>query len=77
MTTKTPVSMETFAADGNVFAVLGVARRALVAAGRGEDSTAMIGRVTNSGSYDAAVAIILEYVDPVPADELMTRKDMT
>lgn len=65
MTSKTPVSMEAFAADGNVFAILGVARRALIAAGRGEDATEMIDRVTSSGSYDTALSIVLEYVNPI------------
>ena len=49
--------------DGNIFAVMGAANRALKAAGRREQAKEMFERVTQSGSYDMALAIISEYVD--------------
>lgn len=47
--------------DGNIFAVLGRARRALQKAGRHEDGYAMCQRVKNARSYDEALVIIMEY----------------
>ncbi len=49
--------------DGNIFAVMGAANEALMTAGRREDAKKMFERVTQSGSYDMALAVISEYVD--------------
>lgn len=59
---RTLVSIEEFVPGGNIFAVLEVARRALTASGRREDATEMIEQATSSGSYGAALAIVLEYI---------------
>lgn len=47
----------------NIFAILGVARRALRQCGLNERAVEMTNRVTQSGSYDEAVRIISEYVE--------------
>ncbi len=54
-------------ADGNVYNILGIARRALKQAGMSKEAEEMTAKVTASGSYDTALAIIMEYVEPVEA----------
>ena len=54
-------------ADGNVFNVLGIASRTLKQNGMADAAKEMHARVTESGSYDKALAIIMEYVTPVEA----------
>lgn len=54
--------------DGNIFNVMGIASRALKNAGFKEESKEMIDRVTNSGSYEEALGIITEYIEPVGSD---------
>ena len=49
--------------DGNIFAVMGAASKALRRAGQEDEGKKMCDRVTSSGSYDEALSIILEYVD--------------
>ena len=48
--------------DGNIFAVLGKAAKALQRAGQGDKVSEMNRRVFASGSYDEALGIISEYV---------------
>ena len=55
-------------ADGNIFALMGIASRTLKRAGMPDQAKEMCSRVTESGSYDNALAIIQEYVNPVDAD---------
>jgi hypothetical protein len=59
--------------DGNIFAIMGKASKALKRAGRAEDATQMIERVTSSTDYGLAVAVIMEYAtdeEPdAPADD--------
>lgn len=50
--------------DGNIFYVLGEARRVLKKAGQKEKVKEMSDRVIEAESYDQALAIIFEYVDP-------------
>lgn len=52
-------------ADGNIYHLLGIASRTLKAHGFGEKAEAMCGRAKQSQCYDEALAVILEYVDPV------------
>ena len=47
--------------NGNIFAVMAAASRALKKAGL--DTAEMQERVTSSGSYDEALGICMEYVD--------------
>ena len=55
-------------ADGNVFNIMGIASRTLKRAGMHDQAKEMCSRVTESGSYDNALGIIMEYVNPVDAD---------
>lgn len=56
--------------DGNIFSLLGAARRLLRDNGMINESNEMTDRVMNSKSYYEALGIISEYVDT----ELSTRK---
>lgn len=56
--------------DGNIFSLLGTARRLLRDDGMVNESNEMTDRVMNSKSYYEALGIISEYVDT----ELSTRK---
>lgn len=49
--------------DGNIFAILGRASRALKQAGMADQTKEMFSRVTSCGSYDEALNIISEYVE--------------
>lgn len=51
--------------DGNVFNLMGICSNALKKAGYPEKSKEMFDRVTSSGSYDEALAIMSEYVNPI------------
>ena len=55
-------------ADGNIFALLRIATRTLKDCGLKDEAKEMKTRVIESGSYDAALAIIMEYVTPVEAE---------
>ena len=49
--------------DGNVFAILGRASRALKQVGMSDQAKEMFDRVTNCGDYYEALNIISEYVE--------------
>ena len=49
--------------DGNVFALIGKASRALNKAGYSEQSKEMSKKIFNAGSYEEALTIIGEYVE--------------
>lgn len=49
--------------NGNIFNLMGIASRTLKKAGLREEAEEMVDRVTKSGSYIEALAIISEYVD--------------
>lgn len=51
--------------DGNIFNIVGIANKALVAAGLREEAQQMKSRVFSAGSYDEALCIISEYVEMV------------
>ncbi|MDR1206024.1 MAG: hypothetical protein LBL26_11195 [Peptococcaceae bacterium] len=53
--------------DGNIFNVMGIAARTLKRNGMADAAREMQSRVTESGGYDNALAIIMEYVEPVEA----------
>jgi hypothetical protein len=55
-------------ADGNIFNLLGLAARSLKDAGLADAAKEMQSRVMKSDSYDNALAIIMEYVEPVGTD---------
>ena len=54
-------------ADGNVFNIMGIAARTLKDNGMVDSAEEMRSRVVESGSYNDALAIIMEYVEPVDA----------
>ncbi len=49
--------------DGNIFSLMGIASQALKRSGMKDEATEMCERITSSGSYDKALAIIGEYVN--------------
>lgn len=55
-------------ANGNVFNVMGIAARTLKDNGMADAAKEMRSRVTESGGYDNALAIIMEYVEPVDVE---------
>jgi hypothetical protein len=57
-------------ADGNIYNLLGIAARTLKRNGMAEEAKEMQNRVTSSHSYDEALAVIFEYVEPVGQDEM-------
>ena len=61
-------------ADGNVFHLMGLANRTLKDAGMFDAASEMRTRITESGSYEAALAIIIEYVTPVSLDEYQSEE---
>ena len=56
-------------ADGNIFNLMGIASRTLKDNGMNEEAAEMRERITSSGSYDAALCIIGEYVNITSVDE--------
>lgn len=57
-------------ADGNIFNIMGIASRTLKHSDMAEKSKEMCSRVTSSGSYDEALGIIMEYVEPCSEAEM-------
>ena len=51
-------------ADSNVFNLVAIASRALKDVGRDDEAAEMSERVVNSHSFDEALGIICNYVDP-------------
>lgn len=52
-------------ADGNIFNLIGICSRALKTAGYNDKAKEMTNRITSSGSYDEALSIMCEYIEPV------------
>ncbi len=50
--------------DGNIFFILGRVRNALKEHGQDAEVEAVTRRVMNAKSYDEALSIILEYIEP-------------
>ncbi len=57
-------------ADSNIYNVMGIALRTLKHSGMPEAAKEMCSRVTSSGSYDKALGIIMEYVEPCSEEEM-------
>ena len=57
------------AQSGNVFWILGMAKKILMKDGRKAEAIQMQERVCNSGSYEDALEIMSEYVELVEVDE--------
>lgn len=52
-------------ADGNVFNLMGICSKALKKAGYSNESDEMLSRIQKSGSYNEALSIMCEYIQPV------------
>lgn len=52
-------------ADGNIFSLIGICQRALKDNGYKDKAKELADRVTSSHSYNEALQIIMEYVNPV------------
>ena len=50
--------------DSNIFGLIGSATKALNRAGQREQASVLTERAFNAKSFDEALSIILEYVDP-------------
>jgi len=55
--------------NGNIFNLMGIAARTLRESGQPEQAKEMCGRIMESGSYDAALGVIGEYVNITGSDE--------
>lgn len=62
-------------ADGNIFNLLSIAKKALLDDGQGKRATEMQNRVFKSKSYEQALGILMEYIEPVRADEIETEDE--
>ncbi len=54
---------ELIGTDGNIFAVMGKASRTLKRAGLADQAKELTAKVMQSGSYDEALQIVMEYVE--------------
>ena len=63
-------------ADGNIFNLMGMASKTLKRNGMPDEAKKMCERVQGSGSYDAALNTIMEYVNPVSQEEFEQADDM-
>ena len=61
-------------ANGNIFSLLAIASEALKNAGMNDKAKEMREHVFLSTSYEKALSIILDYVDPVPAKDISDDK---
>lgn len=62
-------------ADGNIFNIMGTASKTLKHNGMTEESKEMCSRVTSSGSYEEALGIIMEYVEPCSETEMYDKSE--
>jgi len=49
--------------NGNVFNLIGICKKALIENGQGKESVEMANRCTSSGSYEEALAVMMEYCE--------------
>lgn len=52
-------------ANGNIFSLTAIARRALIEAGQEKEAELMLKRVYNSKSYEEALNVLSDYVEIV------------
>lgn len=62
--------------NGNIFNLMGVATHTLKDAGMHKEAEEMFERITKSGSYDEALNIMMEYVEPIEV-QTIERKEMS
>lgn len=63
------VDAKILGADSNVFTLIGICQRALRDNKYDKEAEELYERVTNSKSYDEALNIMLEYVNPISVNE--------
>lgn len=56
--------------DGNIFNLMDIASRTLKRNGMQEEAKEMCEKITSSGSYDQALAIISDYVEVTSREEI-------
>ncbi len=56
-------------ADGNIFNLMGISSKALKENEYDEEAKEMIDRIQKSHSYDEALSIITEYINPVDINQ--------
>lgn len=61
-------------ANGNIFNLMGIATNSLKAAGMEKEAEDMFDRITKSGSYNEALNILMEYVEPVDVQEITPKE---
>lgn len=64
------VDAKIIGANGNVFNLLGICQRALKDNGYNDEAKELYERIMNCQSYDMALSIMQEYVNPVSVDEV-------
>ncbi len=57
-------------ADGNIFNIMGMASKTLKSSDMAEESKEMCSRITSSGSYEEALGVIMEYVEPCSEEKM-------
>lgn len=62
------VDAKIIGANGNVYNLLAICQRALKDNGYNEEAKELYERVTNSESYDMALSIMQEYVNPISTE---------
>jgi hypothetical protein len=62
-------------ANGNIFNILGIASRTLKNNDMEDAAKEMYSRVTSSGSYEEALAIITEYITPCSEEEMYEEQE--
>jgi len=62
------VDAKIIGANGNVYNLLAICQRALKDNGYNEEAKELYERVTNSESYNIALSIMQEYVNPVSTE---------
>lgn len=56
--------------NGNIFHLMGVATNSLKQAGMEKEAEEMFQKITKSGSYEEALNILMEYVEPIDVQEI-------
>ena len=57
-------------ADSNIFNIMGIVSKTLKRNDMAEEAKEMCSRVTSSGSYEEALGVIMEYVEPCTEEEM-------
>ena len=63
-------------ADGNIFNLVAIASKTLKTNGLVNEAQEMSKRVFNSSSYEEALQIITEYIEPVDVNESLDEQDL-